>query len=173
MGTEILIPAGGEASASPLSLLIGEEVVQGGEQFREDFRRDVMRLEATILARNDKMAPEDCPFRHIFAPGSYARELTIPKGTLVIGKIHRQAHLNIVSAGRIRVMTENGVVEISAPHIFVSEPGIKRVGYAVEETVWTTVHVTEETDVEKIEAHAIAPSYEELSAPALEKDTVI
>lgn len=137
----------------------------------EVFRREVMRLQEMLLSRDDKLSPDtDCPVRHIFAPGAYAREITLPKGALVIGKIHRHAHLNFITRGKVRVLTESGTRELTAPCTFVSEVGTKRVVYAIEETLWTTVHVTNETDLEKIEEFVIAKNYEDLGAPALEKD---
>lgn len=98
---------------------------------------------------------------HQFAEGLYAREITIPKGTLLTGKIHRTEHINIISKGDISVLTEDGVKRIKAPCTIISKPGTKRVGYAHEDTVWTTIHATNETDVEKIEAQLIANSHEE------------
>lgn len=134
------------------------------------FRRNVIALQDFMVGLPDKLDLEkDCPVRHIFAPGVYLREMTIPKGTIIIGKIHRHAHPNIISAGKVRVVTETGSHELTAPHTFVSEVGTKRVVYALEDTIWTTVHVTDETDLEKIEEHVIAKSYDDLSAPALEK----
>jgi hypothetical protein len=133
------------------------------------FRHDVMRLQDYMLALDKKLNIEtDCPVRHLFAPGAYAREMSIPKGTVIIGKIHRHAHLNFISAGKVRVLTEHGPVEMTAPHSFVSEVGTKRIVHALEDTIWTTVHVTDETDLEKIEDHVIAKSYDELGATALE-----
>ena len=134
-----------------------------------DFRRNVMALQDFMLGLDQKMdLDKECPVRHLFAPGAYAREMTIPKGTVIIGKIHKHAHLNFISAGKVRVVTEHGSHELTAPHTFVSEVGTKRVVYALEETIWTTVHVTNETDLEKIEDYVIAKSFEDLSAPALE-----
>src|SRR6185312_1526719 len=128
-----------------------------------------MRLEEFIASRADKLDPEkDCPVRHIFAPGTYAREVTLPKGAVVIGKIHRFAHINIISAGKVRVVTEDGALEFSAPYSFVSDVGTKKLVYAIEETVWTTVHATTETDLDKIEYLFIAKTYDELSVPILE-----
>jgi hypothetical protein len=101
---------------------------------------------------------------HYFAKGLYAREIFIPKGTLLTGKIHRTEHLNIISKGEISVVTETGTKRIKAPFTMVSRPGTKRVGFAHEDTVWTTVHATEETDMKKIEADLIAPTFEELKA---------
>ncbi len=99
---------------------------------------------------------------HYFAKGLYAREIFIPKGVLLTGKIHRTEHLNIISKGDISVVTETGTKRIKAPFTMVSQPGTKRVGYAHEDTVWTTIHNIDETDLEKIETALIAPSFEEL-----------
>jgi len=105
---------------------------------------------------------DTCPVTHHFAPGLYAREIFIPAGTLIIGKIHRHAHVNTISKGRVVVATEFGKHELSAPCTFVSRPGTKRAVVAQEDTIWTTYHPTEETDLEKIEAQVIAPSFEAL-----------
>lgn len=127
----------------------------------KEFRRQVFNLQ-DFMANNVPSTLEDCTLRHFFAPGCYGREMTIPKGTLIIGKIHKHAHLNIISKGRARVITEFGPMEIVAPYTFVSAPGTKRIVLAEEEVIWTTIHVTEETDLEKIEDVVIAKSYDEL-----------
>ena len=83
----------------------------------------------------------DLPIRHSFAPGIYAREMFIPDGTLLIGKIHKHRHHNFLMQGSIIVLTEEGGVKLlQAPLMIVSEPGTQRVGYAVTDTIWTTVH---------------------------------
>lgn len=109
-------------------------------------REMVFNLEDEI-----KQLPQvDCPVTHHFAPGVYAREMLIPKGVTLTGAIHKTEHLSIVSKGRILVTTDEGVKEISAPYTFISKPGAKRAGYAIEETVWTTIHATDETDLDKL-----------------------
>jgi hypothetical protein len=83
----------------------------------------------------------DLPIRHSFAPGIYAREMSIPEGTLLIGKIHKHRHHNFLMQGSIIVLTEEeGVKLLQAPLMIVSEPGTQRIGYAVTDTIWTTVH---------------------------------
>lgn len=95
---------------------------------------------------------------HHFAPGLYARELTIPEGTLLTGKIHRTAHLCVISSGDITVWTEGEPAKrLVAPCTFLSGPGARRVGYAHRETVWTTLHPTDETDLDRLEALLIEP----------------
>jgi hypothetical protein len=99
---------------------------------------------------------------HHFANGLYARELHIPAGTILTGKIHKTEHINIVSKGRIIVWTEAGMKEVSAPFTMVSYPGTKRVGYALEDTIWTTIHASNETDLVKLEEELIAKTYEDV-----------
>lgn len=106
-------------------------------------------IEAEML----KQPQLELPVKHHFWPGGYARELTIPKGTILTGKIHKYPQLNILSKGEISVLTENGMVRIKAPFHIVSPAGTKRIAYAHEECVWTTIHATELKDLTLIEQH--------------------
>lgn len=95
--------------------------------------------------KNFLMDPEinqaELPLKHSFAPGVYAREMEIPAGTLLIGKIHKHKHHNFLMKGSIIVLTEtNGVELLQAPLMIVSEEGTQRIGYAITDTVWTTIH---------------------------------
>jgi hypothetical protein len=106
---------------------------------------------------------EEIPLQHHFSTGLYARQITIPPGMVLVGKIHKHPHINIVN-GDISVVTEDGIRRITGFAVIESPAGVKRAGYTHAETVWITVHATEETDLEKIEEHFIAPSYEEFDA---------
>jgi hypothetical protein len=105
----------------------------------------------------------DCEVKHYFAPGLYVREMLIPAGTRIVGKIHKHAHFNDISRGTVHVFTEFGKETYHAPVRFTSIAGTKRAVYAETETVWTTYHPTEETDLEKIEDEVIAKDYSELN----------
>jgi hypothetical protein len=100
---------------------------------------------------------DDCATSHYFADGVYGRALLIPAGTALTGKMHRQRHLNFLMQGTIRVWTEQGMKDLEAPQIIVSEPGTKRVGFALTDTIWVTVHATDKTDIGEIEAEVIIP----------------
>lgn len=130
-------------------------------------REQILHLQALMLGAGLPPWEGDFPVSHIFAPGLYARQMTIPAGGIIIGKIHRHAHVNTISKGRVWVVTEFGKEEIAGPVTFVSQPGTKRVVVAQEETIWTTYHPTTETDLDKIEAHVIAPTYEALEQGVL------
>lgn len=132
-------------------------------------RQAIMDLQSAIAALPTEGAPvvqvssEACPVRHHFAPGSYAREMFLPKGLVVVGKIHKHAHVNVISQGHVRVFTEQeGTLELRAPLTFISSPGTKRVVEVLEDTVWTTVHATESTDPDEIEREVIAADYTEI-----------
>tara|TARA_R110002167_G_scaffold6249_7_gene28544 strand:- start:2718 stop:3218 length:501 start_codon:yes stop_codon:yes gene_type:complete len=110
---------------------------------------------------------------HHFAPNLYAREMHIPQGQVIVGKIHKHAHVNNISVGKIAVSTEFGEVEVyEAPHQWVSQPGTKRAVLAVEDTIWTTYHPTKETDLSLIEEQVIAKDFEELDAMKLPDGTL-
>jgi len=134
-------------------------------QARIPTREDIERLEAQM--RTMEQLPIE-PVHH-FADGLYAREILIRAGTILTGKVHSTEHLNIVSQGRIAVWTEDGMKIVSAPCTLVSRPGTKRVGYALEDTVWTTIHANPQnlTDLEALELALIDNSH-----PALESKEV-
>ncbi len=125
-------------------------------------RYSILHLQEAMMALEDRLDIEkDLPLRHFFAPGVYGREITIPKGVLVVGKIHKHSHINIISAGKVRVATEFGDEDFSAPYTFISKPGTKRAVLALEDTIWTTIHVTDKTDLAEVEEEVIAPTFKD------------
>lgn len=93
----------------------------------------------------------DIPIEHFFCEGVYARKMTMPKDAAVVGKIHLHSQINILSKGDVSVVTENGLIRMKAGDHMVCPKGSKRAFYAHEESVWTVILRTDETDVEKIE----------------------
>lgn len=106
----------------------------------------------------ERFAPAECPVRHIFTPGLYAREIFMPAGTVVTSKIHKTEHPYVISQGVISVWSEDeGIEHLYAPHTGVTKPGTRRVLYAHTDTIWTTFHVSDETDLAKLEEQLIEP----------------
>ena len=99
---------------------------------------------------------------HYHCEGVYAREIHIPAGTALVGEIHLHDQINVVSQGKIRVATEEGVREIEAPCTFISPAGTKRAGFAITDTVWTVFRATDSVDQQEIRKEFIAPNYETL-----------
>lgn len=131
---------------------------------RDQIREAIRGLQEQIQGMPTVGRASDCPVQHVFAPGTYSREITMPESLLIVGRIHKHAHVNIISKGRCRVLTEFGSEELVAPCIFVSPEGTKRVVYVIEDTVWTTVHSnpTDETDVDTLVRALSAESYDEI-----------
>ena len=95
-----------------------------------------------------------------FAPGVYMRQMNAKAGTLMVSKMHRAEHMNILLTGSLTVATENGIELLTAPLVIKSMPGTKRIGYFHEDSSWITVHPTGETDLELIEQQVIVPDDE-------------
>lgn len=107
----------------------------------------VQRLEKHFL--KEKQA--DCPVTHHFGPNIYIREVRIPAGTFSIGHYQKTEHLNIMLAGRVTMVNEDGShTELIAPQTFVAKAG-RKIGYIHEDMIWQNVYSTSETDIEKLE----------------------
>lgn len=117
---------------------------------------------AQIEALQAAMIPIQTPLPepvHHFAPGLYLRELTVPAGMLVVGKIHRREHPIIVLRGKAIIWSEHGTAVLEGGHLAISPPGIKRVALAIEDTTFLTIHANREDsrDLDVIEAEHIEP----------------
>ena len=102
-----------------------------------------------------------CPVKHMFANGLYCREIFIPKGVKIIGKIHATQHFNTILTGECLVITTKQEKHIKAPHTFVSEAGEQKAVLALTDVTWQTYHVTDKTDPAEIEKEVISESWED------------
>jgi hypothetical protein len=109
-----------------------------------------------------KFGDDVAPLVHRFTPGLYIRQISMPKGMVLTSKIHKTEHPFFVLTGDVSVVDPEGVVRITAPYVGITKPGTKRALYMHEDTIWITVHRTDETDLEKIEDQVIAKSFDEI-----------
>lgn len=144
------------------------DLIEQREELRSkitDLENALAKVPGAVHGDSDAM-----PLTHRFAEGCYVREIFIPKGFVLTGKIHRHEHPNFLMKGEVIVVTEDGGREhLKAPLTMISKAGTKRAIMALEDTVWVTVHVTNETDLKKIEDYVIAPTYENLLEKAPNK----
>lgn len=97
-----------------------------------------MRQRVEALETKLSAAPQiDCPIRHYFAPGLYAREITIPAGTVVVGAVHKTENLIVVSMGKLRIVTDDGTRDVQAGDTFTCRAGMKNAVVALEDSRWT------------------------------------
>lgn len=103
--------------------------------------------------------------QHTFTPGLYCRRLVMPAGSRWLSKIHKHQHPFVILRGSCDVyQKETGWMRMSGPYFGITEPGTRRLLRIIEETDWITFHVTEETDLQKIEEHVIAKTEAEAAA---------
>lgn len=93
-----------------------------------------------------EMAQVDVPVKDYFIDGMYAREIFIPKGTLLTGRVYKSAYIDIMISGDITVATPDGTKRVQGYHVMDGQPGRKRAGYAHEDTRWITIHRTQHKD---------------------------
>lgn len=114
-------------------------------------RDAVVKLESEMR----QMPQLDMPVNHHFADGVYVRELPIPKDAVIVGKLHKQSHVTLLTKGEVTILTQHGVERLSAPATFVSPAGTKRAIYAHEDSVLVTAHGSYETDLDALEVQLI------------------
>lgn len=104
-----------------------------------------------LLAQVEQMPQVDCQTKHYFGPGIYIREVTMPAGSVVIGKPHRGDHMCVMLQGRMIIVQADGTKkELVAPMTFVGNAG-RKVAYILETTVFQNILATDETDIEVLE----------------------
>ncbi len=90
---------------------------------------------------------EEYPFiKHYFSDGLYAREMFMPAGTLVLGKIHLKDHLCMITSGCVDIVSRHGRGRYKAPYIFTTSKNTQRVLLSLDDSTITTIHATEITN---------------------------
>jgi len=83
----------------------------------------------------------EVPLEESFGYNLYVREIMMPAGSFVIGAIHKYKHLSIMLDGELVMWTEfDGLIHLKGFNKVLAEPGIKRVGYVLQDTRWLTAH---------------------------------
>lgn len=129
------------------------------------FREGVTEFEKHLSLQEEAFFgdSEYCPLKHSFSDGIYVREIAIPEGTYIVGKLHKHSHPNFLLSGTVDVVTEFGKETLTGPLSMISEAGTKRALHAITPLVWITVHAnpTNTQDLKELEKIVIADSYEE------------
>jgi len=105
----------------------------------------------TLLPQLRAMPQVECTEKHYFGPGMYVKEVTMPAGSVIVGKPHKTTHLCVMLQGRMELLKDDGsIVELVAPATFVGKPG-RKIARIIETVVFQNIFATDETDVEKLE----------------------
>lgn len=127
--------------------------------FSEPPSLESIRLLEDLIPKNLDTLDIDALTTHHFCKGLYARELLIPKGAVIVGKMHASENFFLLTKGEMTVWTANGMVRVKAPFMTVTKPGEKRVGFAHEDSVTVNFHGNPDdcTDMQILESRYIIP----------------
>jgi hypothetical protein len=137
------------------------------------YKEKILKLEKTLIDMADGVNiigdgknvvyNDMCPIKHVFVDGIYVREMKMKEGLLIVGCIHKHSHVWFLLDGKIAIATEDGMKEYKGPIYIVTEPGIKRAGFVLEDCTFVNVHAnpTNTQDLKELETNLIAFSYEE------------
>ena len=135
-------------------------------------RSKILELEKNLLKSDNKdiisdngniLKSEEFPLKHTFADGIYVRQMNMKKDSIVVGAIHNHLHVWFLLTGYIRVATESSTEDYIAPCYVTATPGVKRVIYAIEESIFVNIHKnpTNTQDLEELETEIVSKNYEE------------
>lgn len=92
------------------------------------------------------------PTLHFLVDGMYLRQIRIPSQTAFVGRKHKKFHYFMCLAGGAWVTAEGSEpVNIRAGMVLLCRPGEQRIGVTYAETIFVTVHRTDETQLKSIE----------------------
>ena len=130
----------------------------------EDYFISIADGEDVVVGNgNELIYPDMWEYKHSFADGVYIREMRMKKGQLGFSAIHKHSYGFFLLSGVLASSKEEGVEEFIAPCYVVSPRGSKRIVYAVEDCVITTVHAnpTNTQDIREIEKINVVFSWKE------------
>lgn len=125
-------------------------------------REEIQQIQDMMLSWDGVKGPEDYEVFHSFADGMYTREMHVQKDEIIIGRIHRNEHIVNLLKGKLVVIDEFGNRMLEAPCSFTSKPGVKRIGFILEDTVWQDIHRTDKTTIEEAEKDIFIKDYSEI-----------
>jgi len=141
-----------DANGAPLDFEFGESSII--EQPELTHEQNV----AYIAHELAKLPQKPAPVTHRFAPGVYLREIFMEADSIVIGRIHKTEHFNVLLKGACLIVHDDGHREtLRAPLTFISKAGVQKVLYVLEDTIWQTIHPTTETCFETLDAMLVEP----------------
>ena len=126
-----------------------------GKGFEIDKPTSMLDKVQALQAEVSKLPQYEPTTKHYFHGGMYCREVFRHAGVLVVGAIHKKEHFYLIVSGTVAITTDDGVQEVTGPHLFSSKPGTKRAVYAITDTLCMTFHAIEAKTVEEAEAELV------------------
>lgn len=92
---------------------------------------------------------------HSFTKNIYVRSGTMKKGMMVVGHIHKEPHLNILSVGSMELWIDGVITTVVAPAIFEAPANSRKILYTLEDCVFSNIHNSDKVDLQELEDELI------------------
>jgi len=115
----------------------------------------IERVEELLLMFPQTPVPEHTHIEN----GIFYKSIFIPAGCIAVGHAHTEPFFEAVMKGSMIMYApfqEPAIIE--APYIGTGKPHKRKVGYALEDTIWATFHHSHEEDAEAAEEALIIKS---------------
>ena len=127
----------------------------------EHLLNEVSTQTIDVLERGFLKLPQvECPVLHLFGPGIYIRQVTIPAGTCAIGHFQKGQHTNMMLSGRVTIVNEDKTFTTkSAPDFYIAGPG-RKIGFIHSDVTWWNIYPNpdEERDISVLEDRFLVKS---------------
>lgn len=98
------------------------------------------RLEKALL-KLPQITAEDYQLKEFYSGGLYCRQITIPKGALITGRIYKFDHIEMMLSGEIEIVSaDGGKKTYTGTNVIAAKSGKRQAGLAIKETVWMTIN---------------------------------
>lgn len=104
-------------------------------------KRDFYDTVEAALLKVPGASKEIGQLSHRFTDGVYMRHLHLSPGDLCIGHRHKTKHFNILLSGTVTITASDGMAAtLTAPHVFESGPGVRKIALAHTAVEMCSVH---------------------------------
>lgn len=112
---------------------------------------NIQRLKDEMLT----MPQAELTTEHYWCNGMYLRLLPRPATCTIVGKRHKHPHFYVIIKGKVTIVGDGFRETWEAPKVFICPPGTQRAVYAHEDSICLTVHRTDKTNLDEIEAELV------------------
>tara|TARA_B110000285_G_scaffold162045_1_gene180992 strand:+ start:3194 stop:3655 length:462 start_codon:yes stop_codon:yes gene_type:complete len=107
----------------------------------------------------------EIPIKHFFADQVYIRQMNMSADQFVVGAVHNHLHVWFLLTGKVSIIEDDETIDHVAPCFTISKPGIQRVIYAHEDSIFINIHKNPENlkNIDDLEKEIVSMTKEEFN----------
>ena len=150
-----------ETADNPIMEIVDSFDLLPVEQCRAKFNE----LEKELF-KLPQIVDEDYSLKEYYSGGLYCRQITIPAGALITGRIYKFNHIEMMLSGDIIILSADGGKKNYQGHnVIEAKSGKRQAGLALTDTVWMTINqVPEGIPLHEMLDYTSVLTYEEFDA---------